>query len=314
MNWDDYTEITTPADGDTALVHDVSETTVGEKMKRITWANIKATLKTYFDTLYLALVAPGTSGNVLTSNGTIWTSAAAAGGGGDWTDATGTWSYSSADAPTFVASVNNDQTAIIYPGQRLSLTQTTEKFFIVTAVGSYSGGNTLITMYGGTDYTLAAEAITTPKWSNVKVPSRFPMSAAKWAVTLTDTTQRSQNSPTAGTYYNLGSLYIDAPIGVWNVFYKCYGQTNRSSGDCDILTTLSIANNTIGADNLTFYMLSTPGVSFQTYINIVALNGIIATSKTRYYLNLATLSTGITTLLSRNDYKTMNIVLTSAYL
>jgi len=231
-----------------------------------------------------------------------------------WISATGTWSYSSADAPTFVASVNNDQTAIIYPGQRLSLTQTTEKFFIVTAVGAYSGGNTLITMYGGTDYTLASEAITTPKWSNVKVPSRFPMSPAKWAVTLTDTTQRSQDNPTAGTYYNLGSLYIDAPVGVWNVFYKCYGQTNRSSGDCDILTTLSIANNTIGTDNLTFYMLYTPGVSFQTYINIVALNGIIATSKTRYYLNLATLSTGITALLSRNDYKAMNIVLTSAYL
>jgi hypothetical protein len=30
--------------------------------------------KTYFDTLYLALVAPGTSGNVLTSNGSAWTS------------------------------------------------------------------------------------------------------------------------------------------------------------------------------------------------------------------------------------------------
>ncbi len=50
--WDEYDLITTPADGDTALVHDVSETTTGSKMKRITWANMKATLKTYFDTLY----------------------------------------------------------------------------------------------------------------------------------------------------------------------------------------------------------------------------------------------------------------------
>jgi hypothetical protein len=76
-NWDDYTEITTPADGDTALLHDVSETTVGQKMKRITWANIKATLASVFN----PYVAPGTSGNVLTSDGTDWTSAAASAGG-----------------------------------------------------------------------------------------------------------------------------------------------------------------------------------------------------------------------------------------
>lgn len=43
--WTDYPTQTTPDDADTLLAHDVSETVVGDKMKRTTWANIKAALK-----------------------------------------------------------------------------------------------------------------------------------------------------------------------------------------------------------------------------------------------------------------------------
>lgn len=43
--WTDYPTQTTPDDADTLLAHDASETVVGQKMKRTTWANIKAALK-----------------------------------------------------------------------------------------------------------------------------------------------------------------------------------------------------------------------------------------------------------------------------
>jgi hypothetical protein len=144
-----------------------------------------------------------------------WATPAGGGSSDGWTAGTGTWSYSSADAPTFVISVNNDQTGIIGVGQRIKLTQTTAKYFIVTAVGAYSGGATLITVYGGTDYTLANAAISTPFWSNVKAPFGFPMSPAKWTVTVTDTSDRTQASPTINVWYNLGSVSISAPIGIW---------------------------------------------------------------------------------------------------
>ena len=41
---------TTPVDGDSILIEDSAD---GNKTKKSTWANIKATLKTYFDTLYV---------------------------------------------------------------------------------------------------------------------------------------------------------------------------------------------------------------------------------------------------------------------
>ena len=67
----------TPVDADEMPLLD-SAASYG--LKKLTWANIKATIKAYTDTLYMALVAPGTSGNVLTSNGSAWTSATPAGG------------------------------------------------------------------------------------------------------------------------------------------------------------------------------------------------------------------------------------------
>jgi hypothetical protein len=73
------TAATTPVDADIMpIVTDISTTAV---TKKITWANIKAAVKAYADTLYNAIVTPGTSGNVMTSNGSAWTSAAPAASG-----------------------------------------------------------------------------------------------------------------------------------------------------------------------------------------------------------------------------------------
>lgn len=56
---------TTPIDADVFLLEDTADT---NSKKKITWANIKATLETYFDTLYQAVLVSGT--NIKTINST----------------------------------------------------------------------------------------------------------------------------------------------------------------------------------------------------------------------------------------------------
>lgn len=174
--------------------------------------------------------------------------AGVSGGSGDgWTASTATWSYSSADSPTFVISINADMTTILCAGMRIKLTQTTTKYFIVTVVGSYSAGATLVTVYGGTDYTLANAAITNPYYSGMKAPFGFNLSKSKWSVVLTDSTRRQQTA-SGTTVYNLGSLSIVAPIGRWIPKWLVYLETSHSpSGNLEISASLSTANNTINA-------------------------------------------------------------------
>jgi hypothetical protein len=59
---DSLTAMTTPADADRMIIVDNSASLA----KKITWANIKATLKSYFDTIYATLASPTFTGTVTT--------------------------------------------------------------------------------------------------------------------------------------------------------------------------------------------------------------------------------------------------------
>lgn len=60
-----YANKTTPVDADETVLYDSAATTTGT---RVTWANIKATLKTYNDTLYALTGAITGSGNTMATN------------------------------------------------------------------------------------------------------------------------------------------------------------------------------------------------------------------------------------------------------
>jgi len=175
----------------------------------------------------------------------------------DWVSSPGTWTFSSADAPTYIASVNADMTGVVQPGTRIRLVQSaTTKYFIVTAVGTFSGGNTLITllssMTSGTadNSGLANSAITSPYYSGMKSPFGFPVDPARWMIRTSDTSDRSQASPVTNTWYNLGSLSISIPIGAWNTYFKANCKYQASGGGGDIIAALSTSASSASDSDL----------------------------------------------------------------
>lgn len=216
------------------------------------------------------------------------------GGGGEITDSSWvsdshTWIYDSADAPSFVVSVNEDMTDVLSPGMRVKLTQTTAKYFIVTKVGTFGGGATLVTLYGGTDYTLVNAAITSPSYSSVKAPVGFPLDPAKWTVELTHAGTQSLGDGISGnTFVRAGGtgnadLDLIVPIGAWRVGYQHHVSLNGNTGSKALYFSLSTDDESVTHPKLTSYQISDVGtVAFTQQISREQFLSLSA--KTQFYI------------------------------
>lgn len=266
-------EKTTPVDADVVPISDSEASNV---LKKLSWANIKATLKTYFDSVTTTLSNKTLASPLFTGAVSGWISL-------------GACTYEGADAPTFTISFASDMTGVLSPGMRIKLTDSTVKYFIITAVGAFSGGKTIITIYGGTDYTLSGGAITLPYYSTQKAPQGFPLDKSKWTVQVNDTTSRTQSSPVNGTWYNLGGFNIPVPIGCWDLSYFVTALGDKTNpAEPAIRVTLSTANNSQSDSEFScFATLQSVSQTFRNYVSWhFTRNKIInITTKTPYYLN-----------------------------
>lgn len=122
-------------------------------------------------------------------------------------------------------------------------------------------------------------------YSTAKSPYGFDIDGGKWTVESLYRADFSQASPVNGTWYNLGSMSINMPIGSWGEFgYSIASGADRASGGrTDSNLTLSTANNTESdpefttvqaGSNLTFSAV-TMGVSRYRSVSSAA----------RYYIN-----------------------------
>lgn len=220
-----------------------------------------------------------------------------------WVPSGETWTYASADDPTFTFTISGDLSTKYSAGMKVKLTQTTVKYFIITKV-AYSNPTTTITVYGGTDYDLANAAITSPYFSIAKTPQGFPMDRTKWTVSLTDSSDQTQSTPTASTWYNLGSLSLTIPIGSWDVSYNLVGRCVESSATTttDFRATLSTANNSESDTNFTVRVfLLAASAAQQIQQLITKQKDLVLTSKTTYYLNAQTQNNNIDSITFRGS-------------
>jgi len=230
--------------------------------------------------------------------------------GGDWKDLGQTLTYTSADDPTYVATVSGvDVTSDISVGMKIRLSQTTggTKYFIVTAI-SFST-DTVITLYGGTDYNLENEAISTPVYSSVKAPYGFPLDITKWTQTTTSTSNSSQASPTQNVWYNLGGNLV-IPIGVWDVDYQIIGRCTVASGS--FKSTLSTTNNSESDADFSTFFSTTGGTDFNVPMSKQKILSL--TAKSTRYLNMKTIVSSASTLAIRGDLGTTVIKAVCIYL
>jgi hypothetical protein len=201
-----------------------------------------------------------------------------------WIASGETWTYASAAAPNYTFTIATDKTTKYSPGMRIKLTDNSAvKYFIVVKV-AYSNPNTTITVYGGTDYTLAGGAISATFYSMMNIPAGFPMDKTKWQIVVSNATTATQASPTSDVWYNLGTINIPIPIGAWRVSWKDQIQATRAaSGALWIFATLSTANNSESNTSFTqcVYVLAETNVYLGSYMSL----NILVAAATTYYLN-----------------------------
>lgn len=142
-----------------------------------------------------------------------------------WTSANETWAYASATTIT----VPSGAAAKYAKGDKIKLTQTTVKYFYVVGVA-----DTVLTVTGGSDYTLVSATISANYYSHASSPIGFPTWFAHTPVI-------DSNVGSVGTYAGeiiTSRFYI---IGTTCYFNGSFYVTNKGSWTGNLRTTCPVA-------------------------------------------------------------------------
>ena len=141
-----------------------------------------------------------------------WANVKAAMGADGWLPVSVSWTYASAST----INVPSGAASIYSVGDKIKLTQTTVKYFYVVGVA-----DTVLTVTGGSDYTVANAAITLPNYSKAATPVGFPgkfnyvptVTSQTGAITSYTVNSAVFSITGAGVFINVNTTLTDAGTG-----------------------------------------------------------------------------------------------------
>ena len=228
-----------------------------------------------------------------------------------------TWAYQSADDPSYVMRLaSTDVSDYISEGMKVKVvSESGTNYFLVTKIEFST--NTDITLYGGTDYDLPNEDIYAVYFSSAKAPVGFPLDPSLWQVLVTDNQSRNQSNPNQNQWYNLGSLSITVPIGIWELGYQLIAQPGDSADSALINDiTLSTGSASESDSELTTRIgLNSVSYGATQFYGVCSNSKIVSlTSSDIYYLNQVARISGNSIMGFRGDVGETKIYARSVYL
>ncbi len=190
---------------------------------------------------------------------------------------------------------------------------TVTKKAIVTDVSAWTGSETLITCYHGTDHMLANAAISNPYYSGMKVPYGFNSNPNKWSLQYYSALDVAFTSGT-DAMQNITGASIDCPIGLWNPFGNVYLLGTRgSAGTIQPALCLSTSPTAISDSSL----LQTSGEYGTAFgVSMTVGQGVVIDfkEKTTLYLNISSILFPVDVIQAVGTRNPIVIKLTNAYL
>lgn len=177
---------------------------------------------------------------------------------------------------------------------------TVTKYALVSTKPTYSAPNTTITVYSGTDYTMANAAISNMYYSTQKAPYGFPLGQDKWTVEKQDNTAFQKAGATQNQWYQVISQSI--PIGLWQISYYGMLECNKASTSVSANATLATTTAAETDPNMTVYQqISGASAGLIPIVPVTKSKFISLAAKATYYLNVMTTQAATTEVGMRGD-------------